>query len=87
MPYLSFASHVPSMLLDSPPDLSQHSLFSKALIQAITEAREADPNQETLDSFEVVEGDLEILVYVGISAMIYNQSRLGFCKDRGNIFF
>ena len=87
MPYLSFASHVPSMLLDSPPDLSKHGLFSKALIQAITEAREADPNQETLDSFEVVEGELEILVYVGLSAMIYNQSRLGFCKDRGNIFF
>lgn len=87
MPYLSFTSHVQSTLMDSPPDLSQHGLFSKALIQATTEAREADPNQEALDSFEVVEGDLEISVYLGLTAMIYNQSRLGFCKDRGNIFF
>lgn len=87
MPYLSYTSHVQSTFLDSPPDHSQHSLFSKALIQAITEAREADPNQETLDSFEVVEGDLEIRVYVGLTAMIYNQSRLGFCKDRGSILF
>ena len=76
-----------STLLDSRPDRSQHGLFCKALIQAITEAREADPNQETLDSFEVVEGDLEIRVYVGLSAMVYNQSKLGFCKDRGSIFF
>ena len=78
---------MPSTLLDSPPDLSQHALFSKALIQAITAAREVHPNQETLDSFEVVEGDLEISVYVGLSAMIYNQSKLGFCKDRGSVFF
>lgn len=73
--------------MDSPPDHFQHSLFSKALIQAITEARETVPNQETLDSFEVVEGDLMIYMYVGLTAMVYNQSKLGFCKDRGNIFF
>ena len=87
MPYLSYTSHVHSTLLESPPDHSQHGLFSKALIQAITEAREADSNQEARDSFEVVEGDLEIRVYVGLTAMIYNQSKLGFCKDRGTIFF
>lgn len=73
--------------MESPPDHSQHGLFSKALIQAITEARETVPNQEALDSFEVVEGDLEIYMYVGLTAMVYNQSKLGFCKDRGNIFF
>lgn len=87
MPYLSFTSHVQSLLMDSPPELSQHSVFSKALIKAITEARETVPNQETLDSFEVVEGDLEIYMYIGLTAMIYNQSKLGFCKDRGNVFF
>lgn len=87
MPYLSFASHVQSMFVDSPPDISQHGLFTKALIQAITEAREAESNQERLDSFEVVEGELEINVYVGLTAMVYNQSKLGFCKDRGNVFF
>ena len=87
MPYLTYTSHVLSTLLDSLPDRSQHGLFSKALIQAISEAREADPNRETLDSFEVVEGNLEIRVYVGLTAMIYNQSKLGFCKDRGSIFF
>ncbi|XP_078374535.1 tumor protein p63-regulated gene 1-like protein isoform X1 [Oculina patagonica] len=87
MPYMSFTSHVRSLLMDSPPDHFQHSLFSKALIQAITEARETVPNQETLDSFEVVEGDLMIYMYVGLTAMVYNQSKLGFCKDRGNIFF
>lgn len=73
--------------MDSPPELSQHSVFSKALIKAITEARETVPNQEALDSFEVVEGDLEIYMYIGLIAMIYNQSKLGFCKDRGNVFF
>ena len=87
MPYLSYTSHIQSLLMDSPPDLVQHSLFSKALIQAITQARETVPNQETLDSFEVVEGDLEIYMYLGLTAMVYNQSKLGFCKDRGNVFF
>lgn len=87
MPYISITSHIQSLLNDSPPDAVQHTLFSKALIEAITGAREAEPHKETLNSFEVVEGNLEIYVYIGLSAMIYNQSKLGFCKDRGSIFF
>ncbi|PFX32843.1 tumor protein p63-regulated gene 1-like protein isoform X1 [Stylophora pistillata] len=87
MPYFTLTSHVQSMLQDSPPDRSQHDPFSKALIKAITEAREADPHQERLGSFEVVEGDLQINIYLGLSAMVYNQSSLGFCKDRGSVFF
>lgn len=87
MPYVTLTSHVQSLLQDSPPDLSQQDLFSKALIKAITDTREAEPNQERLNSFEVVEGELEIYIYLGLSAMVYNQSKLGFCKDRGNVFF
>lgn len=87
MPYFSLTSHVQSLLTDSAPDLVQHGVFSKALIEAITAAREAEPRKEGLSSFEVVEGDLEIYIYIGLSAMIYNQSRLGFCKDRGSVFF
>ena len=67
------------MLQDSPPDRSQHELFFKALEKAITEAREA--------AVEVVDEDLQINVHLGLGAMIYNQSGLGFCKDRGIVFF
>ena len=87
MPYISLTSHVQSVLVESPPEAVQHSLFSKALIDAITNARETEPNREIINSFEVVEAELEIYVYIGLSAMIYNQSKLGFCKDRGNVFF
>lgn len=87
MPYVSLTSHVQSLLVDSPPDTVQHSLFSKALIEAITGAREAEPNKERLNNFEVVEADLEIHVYIGLSAMVYNQSSLGFCKDRGSVYY
>ena len=87
MPYISLTSHVQSLLIDSVPDSVKHSVFSKALIEAITAAREAESDKERLDSFEVMEADLEIYVYIGLSAMIYNQSKLGFCKDRGNVFF
>ena len=76
-----------SALVESPPEAVQHSLFSKALIDAITNARETEPNREILNSFEVVEAELEIYVYIGLSALVYNQSKLGFCKDRGNVFF
>ena len=87
MPYISLTSHVQSALVESPPEAVQHSLFSKALIDAITNARETEPNREILNSFEVVEAELEIYVYIGLSALVYNQSKLGFCKDRGNVFF
>lgn len=87
MPYFTLTSHVQSMLQDSPPDRSQHELFFKALEKAITEAREAAPHQERLNNFEVVDEDLQINVYLGLGAMIYNQSGLGFCKDRGSVFF
>lgn len=87
MPYISLASHVQSTLVDSPPEIVQHGVFSRALIQAITEAREAEHNQDALSSFEVVETDLQIDVYLGLSALIFNQSKLGFCKDRGSVFF
>ena len=87
IPYFSLTSHVQSLLIERPPDTVQHSVFCKALIEAITSAREADPNNATLSSFEVVEGELEIYLYLGLSAMVYNQSKLGFCKDRGSIFF
>ncbi|RMX38085.1 hypothetical protein pdam_00003085 [Pocillopora damicornis] len=87
MPYFTLTSHVQSMLQDSPPDRSQHELFFKALKKAITEAREADPHQERLNNFQVGDEDLQINVYLGLGAMIYNQSGLGFCKDRGSVFF
>ena len=87
MPYITLTSHIQSALVDSPPEIVQHGVFSRALIQAITEAREAEHNQDTLSSFEVVETDLQIDVYVGLSALVFNQSKLGFCKDRGNVFF
>ena len=74
-------------LLDSPPDFFNHQLFGKALIDAITEARDAEPNKERLNSFEVVEEELEISVYLGLIALVYNQSKLGYCKDRGSIFY
>ena len=67
--------------------LSLPLIFFKALEKAITEAREADPHQERLNNFEVVDEDLQINVYLGLGAMIYNQSGLGFCKDRGSVFF
>ena len=76
MPYISLTSHVQSALVESPPKHVQHSLFSKALIDAIKNARETEP--------EVVEAELEIYVYTGLSAKIYNQSKLGFYKHRGS---
>ncbi|XP_029205413.2 tumor protein p63-regulated gene 1-like protein isoform X1 [Acropora millepora] len=87
MPYITLTSHIQSALVDSPPEIVQHGVFSRALIQAITEAREAEHNQDALSSFEVVETDLQIDVYLGLSALVFNQSKLGFCKDRGNVFF
>ena len=87
MPYISLTSHVQSVLVESPPEAVQHSLFCKALINAITNARETEPNKEILSGFEVVEAELEIYVYTGLSAKIYNQSKLGFYKHRGSILF
>ena len=87
MPYISLTSHVQSALVESPPEAVQHSLFCKALINAITNARETEPNKEILSGFEVVEAELEIYVYTGLSAKIYNQSKLGFYKHRGSFLF
>ena len=87
MPYISLTSHVQSVLVESPPEAVQHSLFSRALIDAITNARETEPNKEILNGFEVVEAELEICVYTGLSAKIYNQSKLGFYKHRGSFLF
>lgn len=87
IPYISLTSHLQSLLIDSPADNFRHVVFSKALIDAITAARETYQSRELPNSFEVVETDLEINVYIGLSALIFNQSKLGFYKDRGNVFF
>ncbi|XP_068754060.1 tumor protein p63-regulated gene 1-like protein isoform X1 [Montipora capricornis] len=87
IPYISLTSHHQSLLIDSPADNFRHVVFSKALIDAITAARETYQSRELPNSFEVVETDLEIDVYIGLSALIFNQSKLGFYKDRGNVFF
>lgn len=62
-------------------------LFEKALIDEINMARSGHPNKDKLPRFEVVEEELPITVYLGLSAKVVNESKLGFCKDRGNVFY
>lgn len=62
-------------------------LFEKALIDEINMARSAESNKARLSKFEVVEEELPITVYLGLSAKVVNQSKLGFCKDRGTVFY
>jgi len=50
-------------------------------------ARSAYPNKDKLPGFEVVEEELPITIYLGLSAKVVNQSKLGYCKDRGNVFY
>ncbi|XP_028518705.1 tumor protein p63-regulated gene 1-like protein isoform X1 [Exaiptasia diaphana] len=87
IPYISFTNHHSFDLKPNPPSHAQVKLFEKALIDEINMARSAVPNKEKLSRFEVVEEELPITVYLGLSAKVVNQSKLGFCKDRGNVFY
>lgn len=87
MPYVSLTSHRVFDLNPDSPAYVRIKGFEKALIQAINEARASEENKRSLGSFEVVEEELPITVYLGLSAMVVNQSKLGYCKDRGNVFY
>ncbi|XP_032229618.1 tumor protein p63-regulated gene 1-like protein isoform X1 [Nematostella vectensis] len=87
MPFISFTDHQSVTLLEDAPSHLSIANFQRHFIDSINAARVAEPNKELLHNFEVTEEDLPIQIYVGLSAMVVNQSKLGFCKDRGNVFY
>lgn len=59
--------------------------FLNTLQQAITASRsERKPN---LPPVTTVEAPIELEIYLGLSSMVYNQSKLGFFRERGGISF
>lgn len=87
MPYISLTNHRVFDLTPDPPAHVQIKGFERALIEAINAARASEEDKRSLANFEVVEEEMPITVYLGLSAMIVNQSKLGYCKDRGNVFY
>ena len=87
LPYVTLTDHALVEVLNSAPQHMRKSSFQKALIDAITCARNANSTMRSLPGLEVAEEEIAVLMYVGMSALVYNQSKLGFCKDRGNIFY
>jgi hypothetical protein len=87
IPYISLTNHRSFDLVADPPGYIQIKGFERCLIEAINEARTSEASKQSLSNFEVVEEELPITVYVGLSAMIVNQSKLGYCKDRGSLFY
>ena len=77
-----------SQLVDQPPSYLLVNGFQKAVVDAISAAREAVSNQQSVGSpLQVTEEEIPIWLYLGLTAMVNNQSKLGYCKDRGNVFW
>ena len=85
---MTLSSHTLCQLVQQPPVYFQLPAFQKAVIDAISAARNAAPSSQTVGHpLEVTEEEIPIWLYLGITAMINNQSKLGYCKDRGSVFW
>ncbi|XP_071489577.1 tumor protein p63-regulated gene 1-like protein [Diadema antillarum] len=85
IPYITLTGH-PLQSDDSRQVQSyQVGPFLNTLSQAVTTSRsQRHPN---LPPVSTVEAPIQCEVYVGLSSMVFNQSKLGFFRERGGVSF
>ena len=86
VPHAIFTSHVLIMRNKSVNPRLKFDTLPEELVQAVKDFRaRSQPSGEAVggEEINIVEEDIVFDYYLGISAMIHNQSFLGFFKKRG----
>ena len=87
VPYTIFASHilVTNKKLQDPKLTIETTIdpIETAILEFRQKAQSTESPPPSLPEFQKIEGDIIIDYYLGLSAMIHNQSYLGFFKKRG----
>lgn len=87
VPYTIFTSHilVANKKLQDPKLTIETTIdpIETAILEFRQKAQSTESPPPSLPEFQKIEGDIVIDYYLGLSAMIHNQSYLGFFKKRG----
>ena len=92
IPYTILTSHIlvrrnrsqnPLMQVESVPSELERAV--RDFRRRVTSAQQTSQAESAPEEFSVTEGDIVINYYFGLSALVHNQSYLGFFKKRGAI--
>lgn len=79
IPFVTLTSHTSVEVNKTSPDSVNFTTFEKSLIAAAS--------SDVSRALATDEEPILINVIFGISAMVHNQSKLGFCRERGGVCF
>ena len=79
IPYITLTAHMSTEVNDASPEFVDFATFQKSLIAAAS--------SDVSRALGTDEEPIQINVILGISAMVHNQSKLGFCRDRGGVCY
>lgn len=79
IPYITLTAHMSTGVNDASPEFVDFATFQKSLIAAAS--------SDVSRALATDEDPIQINVIFGISAIIHNQSKLGFCRDRGGVCY
>ncbi|XP_030843187.1 tumor protein p63-regulated gene 1-like protein [Strongylocentrotus purpuratus] len=85
IPYTTLTSH--PLQTDNTRQAQNYQVgpFYNTLQQAVTTSRSA--HHPNLPPVSLTAAPIELEIYLGLSSMVYNQSKLGFFRERGGVSF